>query len=640
MALIVCKECKKEFSDTLDACPHCGFKLKKISSGEKIADYIVQKHRAEGKGFVDIKFCRETYEEYARECGIDSSELDFTDFRDVSKELEKYEDFNESLLRDDVCSVANYERLIYSSSYYNNMKESNKIYIKHNLKDKNGYDYYIKTTTDILIRNSVSLFLEGSKYKNLEELRKYIINAIILQYGEEFNMDEIEILCLRYINKFNGKIFVLDKNYNVIKYDFIKENNVKNVNFLGISDTFIYDVIDKLIEGANSFGNGFYVRAYLSVLMGFNVIDNDKNLNNNFICVAKEDFINAFNTLCTDRTYTCLFDIYTLLKKYEPSVLVLISKILVKEKKILVDNVTNGLNYRIFNIFDKEKSIGDLISFYIKNNGYVDLKYIRLVIKETNDYPVQDIVDIITNNKKNLIIENNVIYDKDKNIPSIYERMYTYFFDDITKYIKTKRGATYTDIINEIGLEDEDVTREFFNYLLDNNYIKNEPYLSSDIYFNINDYVQDPRINKFNEAGILKSMCDAIGKYKDVISAEDREKLMELHPRYSTNYNRLASTIITSPSIPYKPSSVLSSQVIGTVIGGGVLGYLMGKEQEEKINKYYDSIGKNVVWTEKIHDLRKKVYSNYYEVESILCKYKDIREDLEKTKQEIIDKHK
>ena len=26
MALIVCKECKKEYSDTLEACPHCGYK--------------------------------------------------------------------------------------------------------------------------------------------------------------------------------------------------------------------------------------------------------------------------------------------------------------------------------------------------------------------------------------------------------------------------------------------------------------------------------------------------------------------------------------------------------------------------------------------------------------------------------------
>ena len=27
MALITCKECNKEYSDTLDACPHCGFKI-------------------------------------------------------------------------------------------------------------------------------------------------------------------------------------------------------------------------------------------------------------------------------------------------------------------------------------------------------------------------------------------------------------------------------------------------------------------------------------------------------------------------------------------------------------------------------------------------------------------------------------
>ena len=29
MALIKCKECEKEYSDTLDVCPHCGIKEKR-----------------------------------------------------------------------------------------------------------------------------------------------------------------------------------------------------------------------------------------------------------------------------------------------------------------------------------------------------------------------------------------------------------------------------------------------------------------------------------------------------------------------------------------------------------------------------------------------------------------------------------
>lgn len=628
MALIVCDECKKEFSDTLDACPHCGYKLKKLSIEEIIVNRIIEKCKKEGRDFVDINFCKELCIEYAKECDINPNWIDYFN---VIEELKKYQEPNGGLLGD-ACSNVNYERIICDKEYYTNMINSNEIYTKHNIRED------IKITIDILIRNSVLLFLDGCKYKTLEKLRTFITDAIILQYGEEFNKDEIKILCTRYINRFNYKIFTIDKNDNVKKYDFIKEHNIKNTDHLGIKNNFIYDILDTLAEGSNNFRKGLYVPAYLEILMKFNVIDNEKQLNNDFINVAQKEFINAVNELCEDKKYACLYDIYILLKKYELSILILISKILIKEKKILVDTVTNGLNYKIFNINDKEEMISDYISFYIKSNNYIDLKYIRLVIKETNDYSDEDIIKIISD-RKNLIVKDNVIFDKDNTIPSVYERMYTYFFKDITNYITTKKGATYTDIINEIGLKDEKETREFFNYLLDNNYIKNEPYLSSDIYFNIDDYVQDPRINKFNEAGILKSMCNAISKYKDMISKEDREKLLELQTRYATNYNRLASAIITSPSISYMPSSVLTSQVIGTVMGGATLGYLMGKEQEEKLKDYYDSLGKNAAWAKKIHDLRKSVYYDYYEVESTLCKYKNIREELEKTKQEIIDKH-
>lgn len=628
MALIVCDECKKEFSDTLDACPHCGYKLKKLSIEEIIVNHIIEKCKKEGRDFVDINFCKELCIEYAKECDINPNWIDYFN---VIEELKKYQEPNGGLLGD-ACSNVNYERIICNKEYYTNMINSNEIYTKHNIRED------IKITIDILIRNSVLLFLDGCKYKTLEKLRTFITDAIILQYGEEFNKDEIEILCTRYINRFNYKIFTIDKNDNVKKYDFIKEHNIKNIDHLGIKNNFIYDILDTLAEGSNNFRRDLYVPTYLEILMKFNVIDNEKQLNNDFINVAQKEFINAVNELCEDKRYACLYDIYILLKKYELSILILISKILIKEKKILVDAVTNGLNYKIFNINDKEEMISDYISFYIKNNNYIDLKYIRLVIKETNDYSDEDIIKIISD-RKNLIVKDNVIFDKDNTIPTVYERMYTYFFKDITNYITTKKGATYTDIINEIGLKDEKETREFFNYLLDNNYIKNEPYLSSDIYFNIDDYVQDPRINKFNEAGILKSMCNAISKYKDMISKEDREKLLELQTRYATNYNRLASAIITSPSISYMPSSVLTSQVIGTVMGGASLGYLMGKEQEEKLKDYYDSLGKNAAWAKKIHDLRKNVYYDYYEVESTLCKYKNIREELEKTKQEIIDKH-
>lgn len=628
MALIVCDECKKEFSDTLDACPHCGYKLKKLSIEEIIVNHIIEKCKKEGRDFVDINFCKELCIEYAKECDINPNWIDYFN---VIEELKKYQEPNGGLLGD-ACSNVNYERIICDKEYYTNMINSNEIYTKHNIRED------IKITIDILIRNSVLLFLDGCKYKTLEKLRTFITDAIILQYGEEFNKDEIKILCTRYINRFNYKIFTIDKNDNVKKYDFIKEHNIKNTDHLGIKNNFIYDILDTLAEGSNNFRKGLYVPAYLEILMKFNVIDNEKQLNNDFINVVQKEFINAVNELCEDKKYACLYDIYILLKKYELSILILISKILIKEKKILVDTVTNGLNYKIFNINDKEEMISDYISFYIKSNNYIDLKYIRLVIKETNDYSDEDIIKIISD-RKNLIVKDNVIFDKDNTIPSVYERMYTYFFKDITNYITTKKGATYTDIINEIGLKDEKETREFFNYLLDNNYIKNEPYLSSDIYFNIDDYVQDPRINKFNEAGILKSMCNAISKYKDMISKEDREKLLELQTRYATNYNRLASAIITSPSISYMPSSVLTSQVIGTVMGGATLGYLMGKEQEEKLKDYYDSLGKNAAWAKKIHDLRKSVYYDYYEVESTLCKYKNIREELEKTKQEIIDKH-
>lgn len=628
MALIVCDECKKEFSDTLDACPHCGYKLKKLSIEEIIVNHIIEKCKKEGRDFVDINFCKELCIEYAKECDINPNWIDYFN---VIEELKKYQEPNGGLLGD-ACSNVNYERIICDKEYYTNMINSNEIYTKHNIRED------IKITIDILIRNSVLLFLDGCKYKTLEKLRTFITDAIILQYGEEFNKDEIEILCTRYINRFNYKIFTIDKNDNVKKYDFIKEHNIKNTDHLGIKNNFIYDILDTLAEGSNNFRRGLYVPAYLEILMKFNVIDNEKQLNNDFINVAQKEFINAFNELCEDKRYVCLYDIYILLKKYELSILILISKILIKEKKILVDTVTNGLNYKIFNINDKEEMISDYISFYIKSNNYIDLKYIRLVIKETNDYSDEDIIKIISD-RKNLIVKDNVIFDKDNTIPSVYERMYTYFFKDITNYITTKKGATYTDIINEIGLKDEKETRVFFDYLLDNNYIKNEPYLSSDIYFNIDDYVQDPRINKFNEAGILKSMCNAISKYKDMISKEDREKLLELQTRYATNYNKLASAIITSPSISYMPSSALTSQVIGTVMGGATLGYLMGKEQEEKLKDYYDSLGKNAAWAKKIHDLRKSVYYDYYEVESTLCKYKNIREELEKTKQEIIDKH-
>lgn len=631
MALIVCDECKKKFSDTLDACPHCGYKLKKLSIEEIIVNHIIENCKKEGRDFVDINFCKELCIEYAKECDINPNWIDYSTFSNVIEELKKYQEPNGGLLGD-ACSNINYERIICNKEYYTNMINSNEIYTKHNIKED------IKITIDILIRNSVLLFLDGCKYKTLEKLRIFITDAIILQYGEEFNKDEIEILCTRYINRFNYKIFTIDKNDNVKKYDFIKEHNIKNTDHLGIKNNFIYDILDTLAEGSNNFRRGLYVPAYLEILMKFNVIDNEKQLNNDFINIAKKEFINAVNKLCEDKKYACLYDIYILLKKYELSILILISKILIKENKILVDTVTNGLNYKIFNINAKEEMISDYISFYIKSNNYIDLKYIRLVIKETNDYSDEDIIKIISD-RKNLIVKDNVIFDKDNTIPSVYERMYTYFFKDITNYITTKRGATYTDIINEIGLKDEKETREFFNYLLDNNYIKNEPYLSSDIYFNIDDYVQDPRINKFNEAGILKSMCNAISKYKDMISKEDREKLLELQTRYATNYNKLASAIITSPSISYMPSSALTSQVIGTVLGGATLGYLMGKEQEEKLKDYYDSLGKNAAWAKKIHDLRKIVYYDYYEVESTLCKYKNIREDLEKTKQEIIDKH-
>lgn len=35
MAIIICPECKKELSDTLKVCPHCGFSIKKKNTISK-----------------------------------------------------------------------------------------------------------------------------------------------------------------------------------------------------------------------------------------------------------------------------------------------------------------------------------------------------------------------------------------------------------------------------------------------------------------------------------------------------------------------------------------------------------------------------------------------------------------------------
>ena len=43
MALIRCLECKKTVSTTLDACPHCGFKLSKEDKEEALEEAIDEK---------------------------------------------------------------------------------------------------------------------------------------------------------------------------------------------------------------------------------------------------------------------------------------------------------------------------------------------------------------------------------------------------------------------------------------------------------------------------------------------------------------------------------------------------------------------------------------------------------------------
>ena len=207
-------------------------------------------------------------------------------------------------------------------------------------------------------------------------------------------------------------------------------------------------------------------------------------------------------------------------------------------------------------------------------------------------------------------------------------------------YLDRDHNTLNERLLLEFALREKGILSEFEKtclkyYLLDNNYIKNKPFLENNIYFNINATVQDPRVDKYSEAAILKEMCDNITKYQNILTEKDKKYLLDLQPQYARAYNKLASAIITMPSVPYKPASAMSSSIIATALGGPVVGYLVGKEQEQKNKQYYKDIGTNSASLSKIDELRSDVYEYYGYTESVLDKYKQFRDEWEKTKEGI-----
>ena len=80
MALMKCPECQKDMSDTLDACPHCGFKRIKSDSSNNTTCISC------GKSYdKDASYCSNCGEKKEQSAFLDKTDVDYSNFKSMIK---------------------------------------------------------------------------------------------------------------------------------------------------------------------------------------------------------------------------------------------------------------------------------------------------------------------------------------------------------------------------------------------------------------------------------------------------------------------------------------------------------------------------------------------------------------------------
>lgn len=616
---------------------------------EKMYDYIYDKYFKNCKETIDVKMPL-VIDDASK---MFDGELRLSDRKKLTDLINK--NLNED--KDNSFLPFFYSRFVFDSDYLKNIEEANKISEKYS-KD-NCYANVIFRT---IIINHIKLFLQNNHDNCYEDLKKYMMNVLKIVYPNSLKKEELECLAIRNINMTNNLYFNINKKKKIsyvdnslIEIDVDSFKKAYNVILEQTSkeEFTIIDIIDKL-EYSQKF-----VFALLQGLTNCHIlymeyngqdenrkqfIDFSFKFNNDLLNKIKQEIKKELKTN-NSKSFSNI-NFYDLYEKVTDKqildlsfVYCLIEQLLSENKKYIIDRSHYDLNYSICLLDKIEDVITSYIKEYLRCNDYIDFAFIKDIIKDFNSFDENVILNTLSNIKGFKIkeVDNYKLITKNNDIPSLYERLNKYFSNDINNIISKNNGINITILkgnIESLNILDDDEIIGFLDYLCDINIIKKVSYIK-DFYFNISDKIEDPRINKLNEALLLKLVIDSINDYKKLVSESDKKELEKYQRDMSIAYNKLASAIITMPNAPYQPMSSLSVGVITAAVAGVPAGLIMEARQKQKIENYNVNEKKYVSSKINIDELRKNVYNYYYYIEEIYNKYKNVRDDWNEKKDEL-----